>query len=329
MKLSILIPSRCEEWLSQTVQNLLDNTGEETEILVGLDGAWAEPGIPDHDRVRILFVPEAIGQRAMQNRLAKLSTAKYLMKVDAHCAFDKDFDKKMIDAMEDDITMVPKMYNLHVFDWICRHCGMRFYQGPKPTECRGEYDECTSKPDFEKKTIFKPRQWGPEGRGPTSTSYRFNKNLQFKYFPEHRKRQPKSGLAETMSLQGSCFMATRQKYWELGLCDESWGSWGQQGTEVAVKTWLSGGRVMVNLDTWYAHLFRTQKGFSFPYPMSGKSQQKARDVSKDIFLNNKWDKTTRPLSWLLEKFWDSLKEVGDSEQRWDEGALKRQKARER
>ena len=97
---------------------------------------------------------------------------------------------------------------------------------------------------------------------------------------------------------------------------------------MAIKTWLSGGRVLVNLDTWYAHLFRTQKGFSFPYPMSGNDQQRARDVSKDIFLNNKWDKSVRPLSWLLEKFWPALEKVGDPEQRWTLGAIERQKKRE-
>ena len=327
MKLSLLIPARSEEFLSQTVQNLLENIEDDTEILVGLDGAWAEPGLPDHDRVRILYVPQSIGQRAMQNRLARMSAAKFVAKVDAHCAFDKGFDRKLIEKMEDDITMVPKMYNLHAFDWICKNCGMRFYQGPEPTECRSE--TCSlDQQGFEKKIIFKPRQWGPEGRGPTSTAYRFNKNLQFKYFPELKAFQPKEGLAETMSLQGSFFMCTREKYWELGLCDESWGSWGNQGSEVALKTWLSGGRVLCNLDTWYAHLFRTQKGFSFPYPMSGNDQQRARDVSKDIFLNNKWDKSVRPLSWLLEKFWPALEKVGDPEQRWTLGAIERQKKRE-
>jgi hypothetical protein len=105
-------------------------------------------------------------------------------------------------------------------------------------------------------------------------------------------------------------MLTREKYWELNICDETWGSWGQQGTEVALKTWLSGGRVVCRMDTWYAHMFRTQHGFSFPYPMSGNDQRKARKISKDLFLNNKWDKQVRPLSWVLERFWPELQEYG-------------------
>jgi len=302
--LSILIPARNEEWLKNTVEDILKNIEADTEILVGLDGYWPDPGLEDHPRVKIYHVSESIGQRAMQNKLAKMSKAKYVMKCDAHLAFDKGFDRKMIDAMEDDVTMVPVMRNLHVFSWKCSDCGDEQYQGPTPEGCAN--DKCpVDKYNFEKvlKWIAKPN--------PQSSAYRFNTNLQFKYFPELRAVQPRTGVQETMSLQGSCFMATREKYWDIELCDESWGSWGQQGTEVALKTWLSGGRVLVNMDTWYAHLFRTQHGFSFPYPMSGRSQEKARRISQDIFKNNAWHKQIRPLSWVLEKFWDTLQQVRD------------------
>ncbi len=57
------------------------------------------------------------------------------------------------------------------------------------------------------------------------------------------KKQQEGDLVETMSLQGSCFMMTRKKYWELDICSEDFNSWGQQGVEVACKTWLSGGKV--------------------------------------------------------------------------------------
>jgi hypothetical protein len=324
--LSIAIPSRNEEFLVNTVEDLLKNKRAKTEILVGLDGWWPNPGIPDHPDVRILYVPEAIGQRALQNRLVKMSKAKWVMKVDAHCAFDEGFDEKMLAVAEDDMTLVMVMRNLWVFDWKCMNCGMRTYQGPKPEECRNEIcgtaqdgGEDHNNLDIRKKIVWEPKT------NPQSSAYRFNKNLQFKYFPELRNRQKRSGLQESMSLQGSCFMCTRENYWGLELCDESWGSWGQQGSEVALKTWLSGGRVLCNMDTWYGHLFRTQKGFSFPYPHSGSSQQRAREISQDVFLNDKWDKAIRPLSWLLEKFWEPLQEVRDMEARWEQADLDRLK----
>lgn len=312
-ELSIVIPSRNEEFLPETINDLLAHTSDKTEILVGLDG-YDEPNLPDHPRLRVLKVPESIGQRALQNRLVEMSTAKYVAKTDAHCAFDENFDTKMMARMEDNVTLVAVMRNLHIFDWVCLFCLTRIYQGPKPTIC----PECQSS-DFKQEIVWIPKT------NPQSSAYRFNKNLQFKYFPELRNKLPKESLQESMSLQGSFFMCTREKYWELGLCDETWGSWGQQGSEVALKTWLSGGRVLCNFDTWYAHLFRTQQGFSFPYPMNGNNQERARKISQDIFLNDKWDKAIHPLSWLLEKFWFALKEVRDTEARWEEVDLKNYK----
>jgi hypothetical protein len=82
-------------------------------------------------------------------------------------------------------------------------------------------------------------------------------------------------------------MLTRDKYWELNICDEeTFGSWGSQGIEVAVKTWLSGGRVLVNHRTYYAHMFRTQGGdFSFPYQISGRQVAAAKAQAKEVFFN--------------------------------------------
>ena len=118
------------------------------------------------------------------------------------------------------------------------------------------------------------------------------------------KDKQEKELTETMSLQGSCWMLTREKYWGLGICDENFGSWGSQGIEVSVKTLLSGGRVLVNHRSWYAHMFRTQGGdFGFPYHISSKDQEKAKSFARDLFFNNKCDKQTHPMSWLLEKFW--------------------------
>ena len=318
--LSILIPARNEEWLPQTIEDLLKNKRGKTEILVGLDGYTID--LPKHPDLRVLHKEQSIGQRAMQNRLCEMSEAKYVAKTDAHCAFDEGFDIKLMNRMEDDITMVPVMRNLHVFDWVCDNCGMRTYQGPAPEACRNEIcDAATDGGEGNHPGHHKEIVWNPKPN-PQSSAYRFNKLLRFKYFPELRAKLPKEGLQETMSLQGSFFMCTREKYWSLKLCDESWGSWGQQGSEVALKTWLSGGRVMCNFDTWYAHLFRTQPGFSFPYSM-GSSQHNARKICEDIFLNDKWEHAIHPLTWLIEKFWFALKDVRDPEARWEESDLRR------
>ncbi len=295
MDLSILIPSRNEMFLSKTIEDITTNMRGDTEVIVILDGTWADPPIKDHPRVTVIHHSESIGQRAATNEAAKLSRAKYLMKVDAHCAFSEGFDVVMMADMQPDWTMVPVMRNLHVFDWICKKCGDRRYQGETPISC----PKCDNKTNFERDVV-----WIAKGN-PQSTSYCFDSEPHFQYFREFKSRpEAKGDLTETMSLQGSCFMVTRDKYFELNLCDETFGSWGSQGIEVACKTWLSGGRVVVNHKTWYAHMFRTKGGdFGFPYPISGRQTAHAKSSARDLFFNNKWPLQKKPLYWLLEKFW--------------------------
>jgi hypothetical protein len=100
-------------------------------------------------------------------------------------------------------------------------------------------------------------------------------------------------------------MLTKEKYWELNICDEAFGSWGSQGIEVACKAWLSGMRVLVNKRTWYAHMFRTKEvnGFGFPYKLSGNQVSEAKKRARELFFNQKFDKQIYPLRWLVEKFW--------------------------
>lgn len=301
--LSILIPARNEMFLKNTIDDILKNMEADTEIIAVLDGQWADPPIPQNDRVNVIYVPQSVGQRAATNLACKVSKAKYIMKIDAHCAFDKGFDRKMIEAFKktgDNVTMVPTMRNLWAFDWKCYHCGWKKYQGPTPEKC----GNCGKNDKLKRKMM-----WIGKER-PQSNSYCFDAQPHFQYFneytkrPEYRKELEETGLTQTLSLQGSCWMLTRDKYWDLGVCDEKFGSWGSQGIEVAVKTWLSGGQVLVNHKTWYAHMFRTQGGdFGFPYPISNKDQAKAREYARNLFFNNNWDKQIRPLAWLVEKFW--------------------------
>lgn len=289
--LSILIPARNEMFVSNTVADILKNRRGKTEIIVGLDGQWAEPGIPDHPDVRVVYVSESLGQRAMTNLLCRLSQAKYVAKCDAHVAFSEGFDVELMNAMQghDDWTIVPTMKNLHAFDWVCPD-GHRRYQGPS-----GPCTDCGAPTERDVVWYAKP--------SPNSNSYCFDKTLHFQYNKDFNKRpEGKGDITPSMSLQGSFFMLTRDKYWELNICDEAYGSWGQQGVEVACKTWLSGGQVMVDQKCWYAHMFRTKGDFTFPYPISGAQVDHARKYSRDIWLNDKWPLAKHKLEWLINKF---------------------------
>jgi hypothetical protein len=201
------------------------------------------------------------------------------------------FDRIMIGDMRDDWTMVPIMRNLWAFDWVCP-IGHRRYQSPS-----GPCRECGEPTTMDIVWIAKDN--------PQSTFYCFDPTPHFQYFREFKKRPEGQGMiTPTMSLQGSCFMMTRDRYFDLNACDETWGSWGSQGIEVAVKTWLSGGQVICNHHTYYAHLFRTQGGdFGFPYPQPQTQIDYARSKARELFFMGKFDKAIHPLSWLVEKFW--------------------------
>jgi glycosyltransferase involved in cell wall biosynthesis len=292
--LCIVIPGRNEMFMGITIQNLLDNIRGNTEIIAVLDGYTTEiPDIPIDNRVRIIKLDASVGQRAATNLAVKETEAKYVMKMDAHCSVKEGFDVEMVNGFKlkgDNCTMVPVMRNLWAFDWKCMKCGNKRYQGPTPTDC----PDCDNKTDFKRKIVWKGKD------NPQSTSYCFDSEPHFQYFKEYTNRAEyvdafnKDGFTETMSLQGSCFMLTRDKYWELDICSEDFGSWGSQGIEVAVKTWLSGGQVLVNHHTWYAHMFRTQKDFSFPYP--APNAVPAKRYAKNVFFN-------KDLIPILEKFW--------------------------
>ena len=306
--LSIVIPARNEEFLGITVKNLLENIEGNTEILVGLDGYDKPiPDIPQDSRVKVVKVDVSIGQRAMTNRLVAMSNAHYIVKVDAHCTFGKGFDRILMEDMQEDWTLVPTMRNLHAFDWVCEKCGNSWYQGPTPTHCMKDYKHPVINPDCDSTSFKRKIVWEPR-RGTRNNFYRFDKDLHFQYWRDFEDRlDPSWEVAETMSIQGSFFMITRAKYLELNICDEAHGSWGQQGVEVACKTWLSGGKVMTSKKTWYSHLFRTQGGdFGFPYENNTVTQ--ARKFSQDLWnspfeeLKKKFPQAVHDLKWLLDKF---------------------------
>lgn len=278
-------------FLKQTVEDILAHIEADTEIIIVADGSWPLEPIPDNPRITMVHHLSPIGQRAATNEAAKLSTAKYIMKVDAHCAFDQGFDRKLMEDCQHDWTVIPRMYNLHAFDWVCS-CGHRLYQGPTPEKC----EKCGGQ--MTREIVWKPRL------NRRSDFYRFDRELHFQYWGAFENRpEAKADIAPTMSCLGAAWFMERTRYWELDGMDEAHGSWGQMGTELACKSWLSGGQMVTNKKTWFAHMFRTQGGdFSFPYPITGTDIGRARKHSQDLWRNNKWKKAKYDLNWLIQKF---------------------------
>ena len=300
--LSVIIPGKNEMFMRHTAEDVLAHSGEETEVICIADGYWPDPVLEDHPRLQIIHFSESVGQRAATNAGAALSRAKYVMKLDAHCSVDEGFDEKLIAKMEPDMTMIPAMHRLQAFGWHCDGCGEREDQGSKPVACK----ECKGT-EFSMVMVWQPRfEYEP------TVSWRFDSSLHFQYWRNRKhsdiEEQAKTGIIETMSCIGCVFLMERERFWELGGMDEGHGSWGQYGVELACKAWLSGGRLVTNVDTWNSHMFRTSNfcrngESSWPYKITQRQIDKARKFSRNLWLNNAWPMQKRPLSWIIEKFW--------------------------
>jgi cephalosporin hydroxylase len=282
--LSVVIPARNEVYLERTIRNILDNAEGEIEVIAELDGYLPNPPIQMNDK-RVIFVyhKESIGQRACINHAASIAKGKYIMKLDAHCAVDKGFDVKLAANCESDWTVIPRMYNLDHETWLpkCHKVtDYMYFTGPNFTEkpFRAEY--------------YKGRE--------------------FKKW--HNRTEM---IDDTMACMGPGWFMHRARFLEQGGCDEGHGGWGQQGIEVSLKAWLSGGRLVVNKNTWFAHWFRGGGGPGFPYPASGREHEAARKYSQDLWLNDKWPLATRKLDWVIRKFqpptWEKIMDLSSDE----------------
>lgn len=335
----------------------------DSEVIVILDGALAGPPLPTDPRLTTITLAHSIGQRAATNLGARISQARHVMKLDAHCRVKPGFDAALIGHCGPTDTLVPRMYNLQAFVWVCPACDYHIDQGPPPAKC--ERKGCLNTTGFTRDDVWDIK-WGRK-----TDSMCFDSDLKFKYWGEYPLREVLAAfhhatgetpttyppimkmewsayqqladaeklphrlaalmllaqvyndwkrtdskrvlhqlealadheeVSESMSLLGAAWLMQRSRYWEIGGLDEAHGSWGQMGTEIACKSWLSGGRVLVDRTTWFAHLFRTRDGFSWPYLLPNSDQERARAYSRDLWANNKWPGQVHPLLWLVEHF---------------------------
>ena len=293
--LSIIIPSRNEVYLKKTIDSVLAAATGEIEVLAICDGYWPDPPIDDDPRVRILHNSKPLGQRQGINDAVGASRGEFILKLDAHCLPDEGFDVKLAADYQDDWTVIPRMYNLQVFDWKCKNCGWQKHAHNVPPKC----SKCEGY-DFEKVMVWKPKLH-------KLTDYMYisspnaDKPFRAQYY---NRRQPKKKelIDDVMLGMGPFFFMSKKRFWDLGGMDERHGSWGQMGIEVGLKAWTSGGSHKVNKKTWIAHWFRGGGGPGAPYSMSGTAQDRARTYSQDLWLNNKWEGQVKSLQWVIEKF---------------------------
>ena len=277
---SIIIASRVDEFLQRTIDDLLTKAEAEVEIIVVLDGYWPIPMLRNDPRVSIIHqgtIHDNIGMRGAINTASQIARGEYLMKIDEHCMVDQGYDVKLAADCEDDWVVIPRRYRLDAEKWEL------IEDGRQPVDYM--FLAYPYERPFDKTCGLHGAEW------------------------RQRQRERKDILIDdTMSWQGSCWFVKKKYFDKLlyPLDDEHYGTFTQEAQEIGNKVWLSGGRLVVNKKTWYAHYHkgRRGKGYGFSnaqYKRHAESMEKGRLYCINYWLYTKDYKYD--FEWLLKKFW--------------------------
>lgn len=273
---SIIIPARNEKFLQKTIDGIFENATGKIEIIAGIDGGSISPELKNDKRVLIVHMPESIGMRPMINEMAKVAQGDYIMKSDAHNIFDKGFDEKLSADCEKNWVVVPRQYSLNDDAWARN----------------------MSKSSVDYWYLSSPQGRDIKGRVIGLHAVRWFGKLSDKT------------IDDLMSFQGSCWFTTRKHFDDMGFMDaENYGHFAYEACEIGMKTWMSGGRVIVNKNTWFAHLHKGKK-HGRGYALSSYSVIKSGNYNCDLWMNNKWARSICTMRQFVEKFspvptWDN------------------------
>lgn len=236
--LSVIIPSRSDQWLQKTVDDLFTKAETRIEVIVVYDGRWANPILRDHPQLVQVHHGEIFdnpGMRAAINAGMDLARGTYVMKIDEQCMVDQGFDRKLIADCGDEWVVIPRRERLDAEKWELIRDG-------RPPVDYMQVDYPYQRP-YDRTCGLHGAEWKRPGRADIL-------------------------IDDTPTMQGSCYFM-KKTYWDKlfpdGLDDVNYGTFTQEAQEISMKAWFSGGQVKVNKKTWYAHWHkgRNGKGYGF------------------------------------------------------------------
>lgn len=263
-----MVVSRNEEFMYRTVQDLHEKARGEHEIIVLLDEK--DQPVPDYPEVRVIKKVGPPGLRTAINQAVEAARGKYVMKTDGHCMYDEGFDVKLAANMEDNWVVIPRRYSLIPETWEIN-----------PARPIIDYEYLVFPFVEELHSVRTGGKW-------------YQRAIDRKELI----------LDEEMAFQGSCWFTTKEHFQGIGAFDVNTATGDQfvlESEELANKTWLSGGKCMVNKATWYAHLHKGSRGRG--YLLNTKHMKRQRAFHIDYWFNNKWPQAIRSIEWLIERFW--------------------------
>jgi glycosyltransferase involved in cell wall biosynthesis len=212
--LSVVIPARNEMYLPRTIQDILEKSHTDIEIIIVMDDDWRYvKEIPKDERVTIVHTPRK-GMRYCINMGVALAKGEYLMKCDAHVLFADGFDEQLINDYEEKTFVIPTRKRLDPVKWEVKK------------ERRADINYMYLKNNRGVKD-------GKKNRDPSLE---------------------KDRIIETTAFQGSCWFTKKSFYEEIGGEDDvNFGGNGHEAQEIYYKAKYNGGRILRNKNTWYAH----------------------------------------------------------------------------
>lgn len=277
---SIIISSRVDQYLQRTIDDLLAKAEGEIEIIVVLDGYWPDPMLKNDPRVVVLhqgMIHDNIGMRGAINTASEIAKGEYIMKIDEHCMVDQGYDVKLAADCEDDWVVIPRRHRLDADNW------QLIEDGRPPVDYM--YLAYPYERPYDRTCGLHGSEW------------------------KQRHHERKDILIDdTMSWQGSCWFV-KKSYWDkllYPLDDKNYGPFTQEAQEIGNKVWLTGGRLVVNKKTWYAHFHKGSKGKGYgfsreQYRRHETAKERGRLYCIEYWLNTKDFKYD--FEWLLQKFW--------------------------
>lgn len=95
---SVIIPSRNERFLSNTVQDVIEHAKEKIEVMFLLDDG-------------------SVGMREAISTMVEHAQGKYILKLDAHCMMDEGWDVKLKEHHRPQWVQIPTRYRLNAHEW--------------------------------------------------------------------------------------------------------------------------------------------------------------------------------------------------------------------
>ena len=272
-RLSIVIPNYNSPFASKTIQDILDKSRGDIEVIVNVEMQWPEP-LSEDKRVTYIHPSSPIGLRQGINNCVSLAKGEYIMKCDDHVMFGEGFDEILKSDMQENWVIIPRRYALNPEEWKIE-------------------ERTDNKYPIDYMYIDFPRKGKDHDDGMHGVPY---------------KRPGREGkeIDDTPSMQGSCYFMTKDYFDNTlhGLHEEGYGQFAQEAQEIGFKTWLGGGAVKVNKKTWYAHLHkgsRYGRFYKFPGGTVGAS-----NWSASHWLNNEEPNMIHTFDWFINEMFPGM-----------------------